>query len=983
MKRPTELEIREKIREFAKKKCNKIGLHNMYYIFSEDMDGNVTGEAYAINSYTDFGLQHVSVNGYGLIMSSYYNSGPSNYSSGTLYFGTEWPEVTPENPNAGTPLDPNFGNMYNSVFGVTSPIRSYGHAWVQSYYPTDLYTDGTFITGVGFNAYFISDYNYNNLATDVQIKELGIIPIQKSSLGLHSRVLDSEGNPSYFWKRLNEKITVYVYGAHNVPISLIKGAYDAGWNGQTWNLFNASFLFMNPQYLYYLYDMSCYYYGGRINMSSRDLPHRMNQSGSDSNTGTYTTVSDETSTNHQVKHHTYFPSRLLEGKHEYIDHLYGYHYNMATYNSYGLKFNKYIQQAAGDADILETNLLTCNNSYSTWWNDDYSLTNLFGLTYNQANNVGIFPTQYFTINQINMFNIKTNQFDIADQFSAYSDLHLNLIWDDLNKGYVYIKWPDDNYYNTAVYTNTNPQYAITHFDDTNITAMYASDEWWDVSTWQPISNLQNVDSTTGKKRYYIIKYDQSTNGLHPHWDEEPRLIPATQYKELGVSIADEGYHGFERIIANDTNHFIIGYNQIVFLDSNMDHVTTWAITGYNNTRMSARHRYYYGTKVCILCLSRDETSSNPGTPCWARIYDVSNPSADPTTSYVDIEVNTNTNVTASTYVHHRGCLMNDRPYVVFWDKILNANNKYCVQILDFSQANTADMVDEIEDATYPFLIDNSNLLLYRDATDVDHLSFKIYDVSNKTIVHTFQLSDSYFGTLTGCFAYSTDGTLNNSLIYLTVHLPNNEYATYRYEPSTQIVYVTSCYNNTSTWTNVDVYHIGTKYGGVLNSDYNTLYLYDPDNPNSNKSVTSLEQQTITLGYINDGKQLILGGSAGQYQSGYNYYYGKIKPIDIGLWLKTGETLIVTTGNSSGWFPYSGSGNNVTEFMIPYGKGMLTRKKGTASSRELIYIPIEKCIPHYANITTRTIQSYNNPIRVQGIELEDCFTNIVDRTQPVT
>ena len=112
MKRPTELEIREKIREFAKKKCNKIGLHNMYYIFSEDMDGNVTGEAYAINSYTDFGLQHVSVNGYGLIMSSYYNSGPSNYSSGTLYFGTEWPEVTPENPNAGTPLDPNFGNNH-------------------------------------------------------------------------------------------------------------------------------------------------------------------------------------------------------------------------------------------------------------------------------------------------------------------------------------------------------------------------------------------------------------------------------------------------------------------------------------------------------------------------------------------------------------------------------------------------------------------------------------------------------------------------------------------------------------------------------------------------------------------------------------------------------------------------------------------------------------------------------------------------------
>jgi hypothetical protein len=214
-------------------------------------------------------------------------------------------------------------------------------------------------------------------------------------------------------------------------------------------------------------------------------------------------------------------------------------------------------------------------------------------------------------------------------------------------------------------------------------------------------------------------------------------------------------------------------------------------------------------------------------------------------------------------------------------------------------------------------------------------------------------------------------------------VPNNEYATYRTEPSTQIVYASSCYNNTSTRTDGNAYHIGTKYGGVLNSNYNTLYLYDPANPNSNKSVTSLEQQTITLGYINDGKQLILGGSAGQYNAGYNYYFGKVKPIDIGWWLKTGETLITTTGDSSGWFPYSDSGWGVTDFMIPYGKGMITRKTGTASSRELIYIPIEKCIPHYCSITTRTIQSYNNPIRVQGIELEDCFTNIVDRTQPVT
>jgi hypothetical protein len=979
MKRPSEKEIEEKIRQFAKKKCGTIGMHNMYYIFSEDKDGNVTGEAYAINSYTDAGLRYVFVDQMGWIMNEYYSGTYNSTSAGWLHFGTEWPEVTQENPNAGTPLDPNFGSMYNEVFDVYfGSFKGYNHFfnYIYNSTPLDLTVNGTFLIGTVPYSYCSTDYNYSNLTENVQIKELGIESYNSgNAITLHARVTDENGDPSFIWKRINEKLTVYIYGSHSVPISLMKNKYDAGWNGNAWNVFDAEFLFVNPQLLWYTKGASVRL---KANVNDKTSEYYYSLSGNGSSDGAVTTVTDESDTNHQVLHNCKLPSVLFEGQHDFVDSIYTRHSIGSDRTS--INNIKFIRQSASNTDVLETNMLTCNNGPDSWWNDDYRITNMFGLGYNSTAWRGLLPTTYFTLQEIKMFNIQTNAFDINEQFSSCDDLLYHFTW--AYSGYVRMKWPDDNSYDTAVFMNPNPQYAITKFNNT-ITEMWCSDAWWDVSTWQNIPDYSNISTALGKKRYYIIKWSNGVT-LNPEYGtSEPRLIPMTQYKELGVNLQgnsdwwQQNYQHCIRILGNDVDHFVVGLNQIVCLDSNKDHVSTTTINGYGGGTPSRNHKYYYGSKICILNLSYEEgdsTYSGKG----ARIYDVSDPTD---VTYTDVVVDTNTNVTNSTYIHHMGHLMNDKPYVVFWDKIQNQNSKYCFQVLDFSQSNTAEMVTEFEDAINPAVIAHSNFVMYRDATDMEHLIFHIYDLANGQTVHTFQLNDAYFGDLVGCHAYSTNGTLNGCLIYITIQNPTTQAnVTYHYSPSTQITTVTTCPNVTSTWTNPALQWFGCEHCGllyVMNSSRSDgyFYIYNPSNPMTAIQYSGMQQQVCILKYINQSKQLILGGLSHALSG--TVQWNRARVIDIGHLLYNGENMIT----ADDWFPYEDQFEK-DDIAIPYDKGCIMYKKGSNANKELIYVPIEKCIPHYAKLSTRTIQAYNNPIQIGGIELNDCFTNVVNRTSPV-
>ena len=1015
--------VDQKIRDFARK--NKINaMHNMYYICSEDKDGNITDEAYALNGCTDAGLQWVygQVTDYyapGRIGSTYWSSSSSR-TGGWLYLGDQWPEQTSENPNAGTPLDPNFNAMYNSRITIECGWADYDRYGLDDYRYIDIIFNDPYIIGVGRMLYASTEYNYSGITEDFDIVEIGYTSrdtrwnSQQHRFTLHARVVDENGQPSSIPKHVNEKLTIYVYTGYVVPYTIMKNAYDAGYVNNQWDLFSASLLFINPQRLAlntYNYYGAQYGFGpsllcrdmptGYSTNTSREFEHftTFNNPNGQGNWYSRNNWTDDT-TNRQVFHHSTSPGILLENPTSYIDHYTVYSTNR-RYENYNTTIwaqqdriisscadilcTKYIQQPSQDADIIETSLFALNNDYSKKYDNDYTITTMFGdNSASQGYYRGIIPTQYCELLELKMFNVKTNAFDINEQFSFHEDFLMLLEWNHC--GFVYMKWPDDKYYNTAVYINPNPHYPIATFSGNE--TIYATDAWWDVTTWIPIINLQALTSEESQKRYYIKQYSTSNVSLFPRYDAEPRVIPMSTYKEKCLQyncfrdMRPDYPIGALKILLNDSLRYLVIGRQLIFFDQNLQKTYGYTINGYNGEsfeyNICNNNRYCYQNKIVI---PTQGTYTGGNDNSTVRIYDVSDPTNAPT--YIDLKCNHNTNY-SSGFIWQDCDPSNESPYLTFYDNIRNGDNKYCVQVLDVSQSNTEDMVFEIEDAIKPFVIRNSNYLLYQDPTGSVN-TFKIYDLVNKQVVETIVFSEAYAGTVKGYVAYSTDGTLNNTYIYITIY-NNNTYVVYYYDIRHHEVIVANnvnpCYD---LWIQngykPQVY--GCEHCAIVfapnyqpqQSNSAGIWLFDPSQPEASSPRIDTIGTCGYLKYINDGKQLIFGHSGG-----YGYHT-QMHVIDIGRYLSQKSLISITTYDD--YYPRAESREYVS-FMIPYDKGILDSTAFIDNTYSYInYVPIEKFIPHYAKIRTRTFNAYNNPINIDGgIEVTDCETNITSRTQPI-
>lgn len=1007
-------DIDKKIMEFSKKQDGKIGLHNMYHIYSEDMDGNITGEAYAINSCTNLGLNWVygedSQKGYnsGSILSRYY-SPYGGYLGGWLHLGTGWPEVTPENPNAGTPNDPNFNSMYNIVITIEEDHVNNSDG---RYPELDVYFNNPFVVAIGRMLTLSTDYNYSNLATDVDIIEIGYTSRNEynsrvNDFTLHARVTDANGNPSFIKKRLNEKLTITVYNAYLCPYTVMKNGYDKGWVNNNWDLFSASLVFLNPHALWRnRQNITCYYekllskLNNTFNIgASTYSAWKHYLYGIDGRViDEYNSHINTVSTNNQILHKSTSPSILLEGQHEFCDHVTGYMFNQAavnveTHSSSQILVEQFIQQASEDYDILETNELTIDNYYQWEYNDNYNMNHMFGQEYNFEYHRGIYPSAIGELQELKMFNIKTHAFDIDVQYRQYSDFYFCTEW--RRSGWAYMTCPDGIKRNVCVYINLNPQYAITNFDGSPGT-IWATDAWWDVTTWSAIENVQNVEVANSKKRYYIKVQNDSEISLFPRYGTtETAVIPQSAYKHNITSVKHSssalGHTMYHRFVISKEYDCLLSLDKLSYFDANMNLTNEYTLTGYNDVSMSTNSgvsasntlRFCYGGKLAV----GSGYYSNDTTPdgyAGIRIFDISDPTQAPT--YVDIKVDNNPNITSQTSILRDFSPMNDKPYVVYFDNVLNGNGKYCSQLVDISTGT----VTEIEDCYKPFLIRNSDYILYQDPTVMStEMTFKIYDITTNQVVHSFTIPETYYGTYVGCCAYSTDGTLQHTYIYITSNKASDSTMSTLYYDynSDEAVYVQDVANigNTFDFSNYGEHptqifgcdDCAVSFYGYFDS-YNrgTAQVYDPNNPTVTKPFV-IEGCAGYLEYINDGKQLLFGTSG----------YGISQMCaDIGHFMSTGYMTYVRNGGDRGyWCPYN-SGNH--SMSLPYKTGCLTLAYNNASgtsvgSQTLNYVPIEKFLPMYAKYKTRTIQSYNNPIRINGgAEITDVVTNIVSRTEPV-
>jgi hypothetical protein len=172
MKVPTIDQIDEKIRQFMRRNNQKLGSHNTYYIYSENMDGDITGEAYAVNELTNAGLKWCVYTNYinssderygspGTINSYKTTSGGGIVDAGTLRLGTEWPSGS----GTGTPADPAFAGMYSSTF-INVPLELRSWDWFANRNSNnydgysesvDLYCTSTHVYGVVRKFYAVTE----------------------------------------------------------------------------------------------------------------------------------------------------------------------------------------------------------------------------------------------------------------------------------------------------------------------------------------------------------------------------------------------------------------------------------------------------------------------------------------------------------------------------------------------------------------------------------------------------------------------------------------------------------------------------------------------------------------------------------------------------------------------------------------------------------------------------------------------------------
>ena len=174
--------------------------HNVYHIQTFDLDNNLIDTKYGVNLMTNYGFDReivanttLSSNNFGLVI------GTSNSS----------PEYTDVNLNERVPNSIAFPETFYTSRSTAIDVQRY------NYFDT---SSGKLI-GRRLTGSAIIDYNYDWLTEPINIYEFGECMIKNSSTGepqpdslcTHALVYDENHHSSYFTKRPNERVVVYIY----------------------------------------------------------------------------------------------------------------------------------------------------------------------------------------------------------------------------------------------------------------------------------------------------------------------------------------------------------------------------------------------------------------------------------------------------------------------------------------------------------------------------------------------------------------------------------------------------------------------------------------------------------------------------------------------------------------------------------------------------------------------------------------------------
>lgn len=342
---------------------------------------------------------------------------------------------------------------------LTTTSSTLSNGTISYKYP--LYYDSTsgMITCVCkyIEAYF--SYNIDTLTnSDVTITEYGI-GTAVNQLWTHSWVYDSTGAVSTITKKVDERLNITVYMCMSYNESLITDGYSL----DRYMIITSMQRFFDNR----MYEDSIYTYK-RFNV--RETRDKSNTSSKFEN--------------NQITRYTNMSSFVMyagtDSKSGYID-------GFCQMSSGFTVLEPQILDTAENVDFI----IYANNSTIN------GISDTFGRSDN--NNV---PITQIDVSSVKMFDHKTNSWSNSETYENSAAHH-------------YCETPLSTLFSTPIYYSNNNEYILMyvfqniHINDpivkfdSNLTTVYATDKYWDTSSWVLITNLNEIPVALQTKRYYI------------------------------------------------------------------------------------------------------------------------------------------------------------------------------------------------------------------------------------------------------------------------------------------------------------------------------------------------------------------------------------------------------------------------------------------------------------------------------------------------
>ena len=795
--------------------CNRLNIHphsgdvyfnNIYHIEKFDINGNRIDEKFGTNFITDLGFDNIKWSG--------------NVYAVVLDFGNSETLSPSTKRLEGQLVYASLGNTYNLKIDTIDPfVYDSNTGFITTYIPLTATLD------------------YDVMSGSHTLNCLGL----RRGTGTDEKCLtksfiyDENGTRSSIVKNEHEKINVTIY----IGVSMnMTNAVTSNWSNGTALMINPLIIFTGVSGM-----------GSISSVINQRLAARLNWS-----------IKGGTSDAGYNRTYDMFKHKNVDPEFTYARGIIQYSQQendlqtieqgwISKYVIYS-ESNTFVQVTTFDNVLSTPEVITLEGLMTN--HDDPTFTDT---VFSISASSGSFPykTDYrsrFPLNKMNVSSIKVYDYVEHDWVTITFSQDASYIYDDSFDRHMLYRATVNNV--TKVYhvftNNKATQFTINHFE-TNGIRVYATDTYWDISSWDLLS-LNNISQSQGNKRFYIVEEGNNSNMVE--------LVPYYDYTTLQLTnvsnsytIPNEGIPYYDHdtpIIPNNNCNCIIGLNKIIYPDD-PNNVVSYAITGYDNIEMKPYEsgNYYDTTNLGVnyagfsifrltengdrlVCAHRRQsdtnTNDNYAAGCY-RIYTISsNKTVAP--SYKDIQVPyTNTSFDVQTY--HS---FSDQGYVVACH---NDDNEICIIDLYANVGNEFTMLT----GTWGYALNGTTKMVYRDMNDLSVIKMNIYDMDTKQQLGTFTLEGGYL--MNGIMGWKDH-------VYIRVLNPSSErYEIFYYSiTNDQLVIVDLDINDTTerccmneqpfgsfdnSWSSCDecfVYPIYTAGGSFHNRWYSFRILLDSD-----------------------------------------------------------------------------------------------------------------------------------------------------------